>query len=548
MRGSPNLSYVRRWARRAARLPAVRRGVGLAPPPWALHRFVYSSLPVLTVGCNADRATAPLAAAFLISMFALGLWQAWSRRKSGSESSQSNSEIPVFRISSATVPVVRHVERSDRVRQLEAEVEAARAAQESPRVIAALLELAEALTDGQSREHAASLYEECLPLLRSAGSTAEEGQVLLKLAYTYFSARLFDKACEAYERTYAHAKTHGDPRLQGRALDGLADSFVLQFKWDRAVEAMQRRLAVAQSVGERPAMFAALLRLGEWSLQAGDESAGLDYLQRSLEEARQRESTRDESRALCRLGKALLTLGQPHRTVALLATNIERALSWSETFDSSRVLSVLGDAYLELGDLEHAVSTYERHRTLLRHANEDKAYLLANLATAHLQRGNREPGLACLTEAEEILAKLQNAARPDTLDVIGRAHLEVGEARKAMTYAQQALERARKKDDAQAEILALYGIARAHVQLDEPRLALERLPRAQELLRRYPNRRMDSLVHEQLGLASEKVGDSATATTSQELRLHYLRGIGHHSVDPLTEQLPGTPPLPKPPT
>ena len=39
---------------------------------------------------------------------------------------------------------------------------------------------------------------------------------------------------------------------------------------------------------------------------------------------------------------------------------------------------------------------------------------------------------------------------------------------------------------------------------------------------------------------------AATASASLQLRLDYLRGIGHHSVDPLTEQLPGMPPLPKP--
>ena len=115
-----------------------------------------------------------------------------------------------------------------------------------------------------------------------------------------------------------------------------------------------------------------------------------------------------------------------------------------------------------------------------------------------------------------------------------------------------ALERARKKDDAQAEILALYGIARAHVQLDEPRLALERLPRAQELLRRYPSRRMESLVHEQLGLASEKLGDAATAASSLQVRIEYLRTIGNRAADPFASQtaMGGDPkgPPSKPPT
>ncbi len=487
-------------------------------------------VPLLLTGCNLERATAPLAAGFLVTMLAIGLWQAWGRRKGGpTGGSQSATDLPVFRISSSAIPVVRHVERSDRVRQIETELEAARAAQEPPRIIAALMELAESFTDSQSRDRAAAIYEECVPLLHSTGSVVEEGQVLLKLAYTYFSARRFDRACETYERTYTHGLLHNDARLQGRAMDGLADSYVLQFKWEYAVKAMQRRLEVAEKVGERPAVFAALLRLGDWSLQAGDEAGGLAYLQRSLDEARARESTRDESRALCRLGKAFLALGQPHRTVALLGTNVERALSWSETFDSSRVLTVLGDAYLELGDTEHAIPIFERHRALLRHANEDKAYLLGSLAAAYVQRGDREAALTCLTEAEEIVTKTQNAARPETLDSVGRAHLEVGEARKALSYAQQALERARKKDDGQAEILALYGIARAHVQLDEPRLALERLPRALELLRRYPNQRMESLVHEQFSLASTKVGDPATAASSLELRTAYLRAIGHRS-------------------
>jgi tetratricopeptide (TPR) repeat protein len=510
--------------------------------PGTGRRLYLAAAPIfLTTGCSLERATAPLAAAFLVSMLGLGLWQAWGRRKAGG-SSQSSSEMPLFRISSSAMPVVRHVERSDRVRQIEEELEAARTAQEAPRIVAALLELAEALTDGQSRERAAAIYEECVPLLHSAGSATEEGQVLLKLSYTYFSARRFDRACEAYERTYNHGLEHRDPRLQGRALDGLAESYVLQFRWEHAVKAMQRRLAVAETVGERPAVFAALLRLGEWSLQAGDEAGGLSYLQRSLEEARTRENTRDESRALCRLGKALFVLGQPHRTVALLSTNVERALSWSETFDSSRVLSVLGDAFLELGDPEHAIPIYERHRALLRHANEDKAYLLGNLAAAYVKRGDREAALACLQEAEEIIAKTQNVARPETLDALGRAHLEIGEARKALSYAQQALERARKKDDAPSEILALYGIARAHVQLDEPRLALERLPRALELLRRHPSPRMESLVHEQLALASAKVGDVATTTVSLQVRLTYLRAIGHR-----TAPEPAPPPPPPPP-
>ena len=179
----------------------------------------------------------------------------------------------------------------------------------------------------------------------------------------------------------------------------------------------------------------------------------------------------------------------------------------------------------------------------------DKAYLLGNLTTAYVQRGDRDRATACLREAEEILSKTQNVARPETLDALGRAQLELGEARKAMAYAQLALERARKKDDAQAEILALYGIARAHVQLDEPRLALERLPRAQELLRRYPSRRMESLVHEQLGLASEKLGDAATAASSLQVRIDYLRTIGNRAADPFATQTAASVPSPsKPPT
>ena len=126
--------------------------------------------------------------------------------------------------------------------------------------------------------------------------------------------------------------------------------------------------------------------------------------------------------------------------------------------------------------------------------------------------------------------------RAETVDALARAYLELGEPRRALELSQSALEVARKKGDARAEAMALCGIARAHVQLDESRLALDRLPRALELMPRLHDRRLNALVHEQLGLAHEKLGEMAQAATALEVRMEYLQSIGHVSADLFNSQ------------
>ena len=77
------------------------------------------------------------------------------------------------------------------------------------------------------------------------------------------------------------------------------------------------------------------------------------------------------------------------------------------------------------------------------------------------------------------------------------------------------------------------------MQLDEPRLALGAC-HARGLLRHYPNRRMDSLVHEQLGLASrESRRLDHRHDFTKELRL--LPAASATTADRSPNNCPGTP-------
>jgi tetratricopeptide (TPR) repeat protein len=488
-------------------------------------------------GCQGRQSMAT--ALLLLMLLTVAVFVSW--RRAAQQAEAESGEYPPSKPSvppgqSDGVPALpQPMPPEEQLRQLTQAVSAAVQAGDLHAECAAVRELAEAYFVAGAHEEAARHFRLCAERALVAGEPAVQGQALLKLGYTYVVARKLLRACEVYEEAAALGRAQQSPQLLASALDRLADSYALQQQWEKAAGAARERLAVAEQRKDARATFAALLRLGDLHLQLRDEQQGLHYLRRAIAEAQANDRLSDESRALCRLAKAHLLIGQPHEVVALLKDKLERALGWSDSFDGSRVLTVLADACLELAEPRRAAQLFERHRESLRHANEDKAYLLARLCCAYVQLGERDLAQQRLAEAQAISDK-DGGLLPSTVEALGMAYLDLGEPRRALALGLAALEQARKRGSIPDECLALLGIGRAHLQLSEPQRAAERLLRALELLR-HSDRRLESLIYEQLAQALENTGDRAAAAQALHSRLDYLRYIRHPQADAVAAQV-----------
>lgn len=490
-------------------------------------------------GCQGRRTVASglLLGTILIVVGAYVSWRRAAQQaeaESGEFSAQSKPSMSSISLD-GTVPLPQPMPPEEQLRKLNQAVAAAVQAGDLRAECTALRELAEAYFVAGAHEEAARQFRLCAERAILAQDPNAQGQALLKLGYTFVVARKLVRACEVYEEAATLGRGEGGPQLVASALDRLADSYALQQQWDRAIVVASERLAVAEARNDARSIYATLLRLGDLYLQQRNEEQGLGCLRRALAEAQAKERLSDESRALCRLAKAHYLLGQPHEVLALLGDRLERAVGWSDSFDGGRVLTVLGDACLELGEPRRAAQLLERHRMQLRHANEDRAYLLSRLCSAHVQLGERDLALPCIAEAQTISEK-SGQLLPSTVEALGMAYLDMGEPRRALALGLQALEQARKRSNLPEECLALLGIGRAHVQLGEPQKAAERLLRALELLR-HSDRRLESLVYQQLSAALEKTGDRLAASQALHTRVEYLRYIRHPQAEAEAERM-----------
>lgn len=488
--------------------------------------------PLVLGGCMSGR-TALSGVVVVVTVASVGLWA--SRRRSRSSLSGLNGAVgPVAGMgssnlsSSGMVPTLRLPQPTEKLPQLLLALEDARARKDLSEECDLLLDLARAYSDAADYPCAVENLDTCLHKSGEHIDKSFSGQAHLEAAYVHLRARQLDRAVQSCEAAQRLAEKTQQPALMLLALDRLSDVWALSGKLPEAIACAEKRLTLTDAKDE--AQVPALLRLGELYLQARSREQCQRYLEQALAAANRTAQERDESLVLSRMARAALQLGNPRQVIALLTPKLDTVLSWSEMFDSARVLSVLGEAYLELGQVDKAVATFERHRGLPRHHNDDRVRLLANLSLCHRLLGQAKEAADTFAECDALASKLGPASLP-TLVVLSRAYLQSGEAQAAMFTAQLGLDLARHgapgMQSPDGESWALLALARAQQELGQIERAAAGLSQALSLLSRPHDHRLVSLIHEELAKVLRKLGQDQGAESSRKIREAYLAEIGY---------------------
>ena len=472
--------------------------------------------------------TALSAVVVCLTVAVVGLWASRRRNRSslsgvsgamGPAAGTSHADLS----SSGMVPTLRLPQPTEKLPQLLLALEDARARHDISEECDVLLDLARAYSDAADYPCAVDNLSACLRQSTQHRDEWFAGEAHLEAAYVHLRAKQLDRAVQACEAALRLAEQRKSSTLTVQALDRLTDVWTLSGRLPEAIAAAQKRLhATAESPASRVPV---LLRLGELQLSSRRYSESSESFAAALAAAERTGQERDESRVIARMARAALLQGQPQRAVEQISAKLEQVVSWSELFDSARVLSVLGEAYLELGMPGKAVVALLRHRSLLRHHNDDRVRLLALLSIAHRQAGQHADAVACLRECDGLTSKLGPATLP-TLVTLSCAFVECGEAQASMFTAQLALDQARNRETADGESWALWALARAQLKLGQTQRATVGLSQAIEKLSTPKDKRIESLVHDALAEALDKLGQTAAAAASRSIRNQYLQRIG----------------------
>lgn len=343
--------------------------------------------------------------------------------------------------SSGMVPTLRLPQPTEKLPQLLLALEDARARHDVSEECDLLLDLARAYSDAGDYPCAVDNLDGCL---RQSAEHADEsfaGQAHLEAAYVHLRAKRLDRAVMSCEAALELSTKLRNRHLEVMALDRLSDVWAFSGRLSEAIACAEKRLLATEALDEQ--QVSPLLRLAELHLSARHHSESQALFERALAVAQRTAQERDESWVLARMARGALVMGEPQRAIELLSPRIEQVLSWSEMFDSARVLSVLGESYLELGYPDKAIAVFHRHRGLLRHHNDDRVRLLAQLTLAYRQLGRNADATTCFRECDGLSSKLGPASLP-TLVVLSQTYLAIGEAQSSLFTAQMAAELAHR--------------------------------------------------------------------------------------------------------
>jgi CHAT domain-containing protein len=322
-------------------------------------------------------------------------------------------------------------------RQCQAALELARGLKAYNAEAKALDCLGEVAYWSQHLEQALESYVEAAQLWDSLGDQRGQARTLLHQGYVYSDLMRFDQARTCYERARSIWTALGDRREQAIALVADARLLSRRGEYQEAQNEFEAALSFLKPMGDTVWEGASLTGIGDVYLAMAETRAALQYWERALQ--------------------ILETAGLRSAWVDALFT--------------------LGKSYLAAGDDTKALRRFEQALGLAGELGIQRweAFALRLIGVVHLVR--HDPRLAqqylerSLTVQQSPGSPGDSRLRAQTLADMGEAFELLGNHEAATRHLDTALVLSQASGDRASEARALFGLARASMGLNRPRVA-----------------------------------------------------------------------------
>jgi CHAT domain-containing protein/Tfp pilus assembly protein PilF len=280
------------------------------------------------------------------------------------------------------------------------------------------------------------------------------------------------------------------------------------------------------------------LKLGDAVLSSGDLTRAHDAYEKAFAICSHLVDQRCLAEAANNSGYAAQQLGDMAGSTARLE---EAAKTWQRLalhLEQGKTLSNLGILYSHGGDYQHAISTYDRARNILKPLDPlSYAIVLNNLGLAYLSLAQYGLAKRNFLEASRIENKLPDAKREWI-----RAHLNLGRAlmlqdhpQAAKAVMEAALAEAEKRPDRVVRAFALNNLGQVLARLDSVDDARARLKTALKLHRTLGDKRGEAIALHHLGLIARRQGEFPLARQllNESLQIRRACGLRDDAADSL---------------
>lgn len=309
---------------------------------------------------------------------------------------------------------------------------------------------------------ALEMLNTALSMKRALHARLEEGKTLNHLGLVYWEQGDYPQAIEVFNESIAVAIEVKDVQLHASALNNLSLVFDELGDYKRSIEQYKKALELQRSVNYEPGESDALGNLGGAYLSLGRFSEAESYYREALEISRRLELK--DSQTLD-LGNIALCQFEKGRTQEALGT-FDQALAIAKAAglfkDEADWNRDKASALLRIGQFDNALRALAKAELSYASAGlkREQSETLLDIGSAYVQVGDKANAEANIRRATHI-AKSIGYTRGSILDELALADVLIrsGELQLATNAATSALESARQKDQADAEVQSLLLLA-----------------------------------------------------------------------------------------
>jgi CHAT domain-containing protein/tetratricopeptide (TPR) repeat protein len=308
---------------------------------------------------------------------------------------------------------------------------------------------------------ARSFYDQALPKHRAAGDVLSEARTLTRLGWVQYATAELNKVIETSAQAIPLYRSLGDPSGESISLNDVGRANLDLGEVSQALEAFQQSLALRPPDRFPRGAANVLIRTGLLYLAVSEWQRGLDSLQQALVLTRRTHDTRSEIATLVNLGSAYVTFGDTTEGFRYLEPALESARSIDYRGAQAYALLWLGVGASLNGEPARS-RDYLQQALAIQTAIKDirgQATTLRQLAAVQLELGAAEDALGSITKSLEISPQASGIIYSGAM-TLANVYAALGDAAKAQTHYEEALDRFRKIRARNLEALALTRYAR----------------------------------------------------------------------------------------
>lgn len=336
----------------------------------------------------------------------------------------------------------------ERIRWLEAALEAAKKFNDPNIEIAQLNNLGMAYVDSGNIQHALELFERALAIVRKTGEALDAVLGNLGMAYNalgeykraihYYEKALSiqrrngdlagvkttfnnigaaysnmgnsGKAVEMFEHARVLSKRLGDFQGEAQALTNLGLAYTYLDESNKAIESYQQALEICREIGDRRGECAALINLSLAHFYLEEYELAIEFSEQSLGLSRKLEDLNSEAHSQHNMGLIYAAKGETQRAIEHFNQALNIFDKIGDRHGKAAALGGIGSAYSALNEPRRAIEYYKQALTIDRQigTRRGEGIVLFNMSSAFKELGELDKSISYAEDALKIFEELKD--------------------------------------------------------------------------------------------------------------------------------------------